>query len=76
LSGQRLERGAAALEKFLAEAPAENPVPRDAAHNRLGQIYEKLKDPAKARENFAAAVKLNPGNKEAAAGLARVGGGN
>lgn len=74
LSGQNLDRGAQAIEKFLAESPKDVQVPRDAAHNRLGQIYEKQKDAAKAREQFQAALKLNPGNKDAAAGLARVGG--
>jgi tetratricopeptide (TPR) repeat protein len=73
LSGLQLDRGAQALEKFIAQAPKEVQVPRDAAHNRLGQIYEKLKDAAKARENYSAALKINPENKEAAAGLARVG---
>jgi len=73
ISGQKLERGAEALRKFIAEVPKENPIPRDAAHNRLGQIYEKLKDNAKAKEQYAAAVKINPNNKDAAAGLARLG---
>ena len=74
LSGENLERGAQAIEKFLAESPKDDQFPRDAAHNRLGQIYEKQKDNAKAREQYQAALKLNPGNKDAAAGLARVGG--
>ncbi len=74
-SGQRLEQGAQALEKFLAEAPKDVPVPRDAAHNRLGQIFEKLGKTAEAREQFGAAVKMNPENADAKAGLGRVGGG-
>jgi tetratricopeptide (TPR) repeat protein len=73
VSGQKLERGAEALNKYLAEAPKDMRIPRDAAHNRLGQIYEKMSDKAKAKEQFAAALKINPDNKDAAAGLARVG---
>lgn len=72
VSGQKLERGAEALGRFIAEAPKDFPVPRDGAHNRLGQIYEKMSDKAKAKEHYAAAVKLNPNNKDAAAGLSRL----
>jgi tetratricopeptide (TPR) repeat protein len=74
ISGENLERGAQAIEKFLAESPKDDQFPRDAAHNRLGQIFEKQNNAAKAREQYQTALKLNPGNKDAAAGLARVGG--
>lgn len=72
ISGQKLERGAEALQKFIANQPKDNPIPRDAPHNRLGQIYEKLNDLPKAKEQFSAAVKINPNNKDAAASLARI----
>jgi tetratricopeptide (TPR) repeat protein len=71
LSGQKLEHGAEALEKYIAAKPT-LPIPPDAPHNRLGQIYEKLNQPAKARAEYEAALKINAQNKDAAAGLQRV----
>ena len=60
LSGQRLDVGAAALKEYLAHTPNDNQPPLWAAHWRLGQIFEKQGDPATARAEYEAALKLNP----------------
>jgi len=74
VSEKRLERSAEGLQKFLEGAPADVELPRDAAHSRLGQVYEKLGKKDEARTEFQAALKLNPGNEDARAGLARTSG--
>jgi tetratricopeptide (TPR) repeat protein len=60
LSGLRLDEGAAALKDYLTHTPNENQPPFWAAHWRLGQIFEKKGDPAAARAEYEAALKLNP----------------
>ncbi|MDD2763897.1 MAG: tetratricopeptide repeat protein [Opitutaceae bacterium] len=60
LSGLRLEQGEAALKECLAHTPDETQAPLWAARWRLGQIFEKKGDPASARAEYAAALKLNP----------------
>jgi tetratricopeptide (TPR) repeat protein len=60
LSGLRLDEGAAALKDYLAHTPNENQPPFWAAHWRLGQIFEQKGDPAAARAEYEAALKLNP----------------
>jgi len=60
LSGLRLDDGTASLKEYLAHTPDDNQPPLWAAHWRLGQIFEKKGDPAAARTEYAAALKLNP----------------
>jgi tetratricopeptide (TPR) repeat protein len=60
LSGLQLDEGAAALKEYLTHTPDDNQPPLWAAHWRLGQIFEKKGDPATARSEYEAALKLNP----------------
>ena len=60
MSGLRLDQGEAALKEYLSNTPDDNQAPLWAAHWRLGQILEKKGDPAAARSEFEAALKLNP----------------
>jgi len=60
LSGLRLDEGADSLKEYLTHTPDDNQPPLWAAHWRLGQIFEKKSDPAAARTEYAAALKLNP----------------
>jgi tetratricopeptide (TPR) repeat protein len=60
MSGQRLDQGEAALKEYLAHTPDDSDEPLWTAHWRLGQILEKKGDPAAARSEFEAALKLNP----------------
>lgn len=65
LSGKELERGAAALDQFLAgEPPTERPTWAD-AHWRKGQILARLGKKAEARAEHQVALKLDPGHKGA-----------
>lgn len=70
LSGQRLDRGEAALKAYIAGPPPENgPAPAN-AHYRLGLIYEKKGEKALAREEYRAALQLNPKYRDAQKALA------
>ena len=60
LSGLRLDEGVAALKEYLTHTPDDNQPALWAAHWRLGLIFEKKGDPAAARAEYAAALKLNP----------------
>lgn len=61
VSGQRLDDGAAALERFLAMGATRPGEPTLAnAHFRLGNIHEKRGDRARARAAYQAALALDP----------------
>lgn len=60
LSGQQLEEGIAALQKYLALPKAPNDPQNKNAYHRLGQIYAKLGKTAEAKAAFMAALKLDP----------------
>jgi tetratricopeptide (TPR) repeat protein len=71
-SGQRLDEGEAALRGYLGK-PVEPGQPSYAgAHWRLGMIAEKRGDRAGARREYEAALALDPAQKGAKDGLARV----
>ena len=65
ISGQRLDRAEAALRQFLA-APSTGNVPKpEAAHWRLGMVYEKGGKKDLARQEYQRSVAINPEFKEA-----------
>lgn len=68
-SGKHIDQGIAALEKSLTLPPVESFPGHAAAHVRLGQLYAKKSATAEARQHFEAALKLEPGNKDAEAAL-------
>jgi tetratricopeptide (TPR) repeat protein len=74
LTGQELERGAAALERYL-ELP-ERMLPQApgyvAGHWRLGQLRERQGDREGARAALEAALRLDPAFKPAAEALRRL----
>lgn len=70
LSGQQLERGEAALRRYLTRAPAANEPTLAAAHMRLGQILQRAGKTADARVELQEAVKLDPSLDEAKKSLA------
>jgi tetratricopeptide (TPR) repeat protein len=65
LSGQQLDRGEAALKKYLGYTPANGEPGIFAAHWRLGDIYAKKGDKTAARAEYEASLKLRPGFKPA-----------
>jgi tetratricopeptide (TPR) repeat protein len=71
-TGDQLDRGAAALTRYLAGARAPEDPPAANAHWRLGAIYERQGKRDLARAEYEAAVRLNPRLTDAAAALARV----
>lgn len=72
-SGRELDRGAQALERYLAaKPPAEMPSPAE-AHWQLGLVEEKRGNREAARRELEAAVKLDPSLKGASEALERLG---
>jgi tetratricopeptide (TPR) repeat protein len=69
-SGQNLDRGEQALKTYLANpTPERGPAPAH-VHYRLGTIYEKKGAPDLAREEYRAALQLNPRHRDAQKALA------
>jgi len=62
LSGEQLERGAAALERCLVLVPpaGEGMPTRASVHHRLGNILEKRGEVAAAKNHYATALRLQP----------------
>ncbi|MCD4819943.1 MAG: tetratricopeptide repeat protein [Candidatus Cloacimonetes bacterium] len=63
-SGQNLDRGVECMKSFLQSESNENNPPIDAAHWRLGMIYEKQGKLDLAEAEFKEAIKLNPDDKD------------
>lgn len=73
LSGQRLERGQAALESYILQPNRAANLPTVAhARLRLGEIFVKRGDPASARVQLDSALQLDPNLKEAAEALKKL----
>lgn len=60
ISGERLDRGVAALQKCLTLPPIQGQPPHTAVQWRLGNILEKKGDKPGARAAYEAALKLDP----------------
>jgi tetratricopeptide (TPR) repeat protein len=71
-SGQRLDRAKECLERYLTHAPTGDEPPLSGAHFRLGMIYEKKGDAARAREEYRKSLELDPSNAEVREALQRV----
>ncbi|MDI1250157.1 MAG: hypothetical protein PSV13_14940 [Lacunisphaera sp.] len=65
LSGQRVDAGMEALKKCLTLAPTPGAPGHDAAHWRMGNLWEKKGDKVAARAAYTAALALNPGFPQA-----------
>ena len=72
LSGEQLERGEAALRRYLTLTPRDNEPTLAVAHMRLGQLLQKRGDNARARLELQEALKLNPKLDEAKQSLAAI----
>jgi tetratricopeptide (TPR) repeat protein len=72
VSGERLERGAWALQAYLSRKPSEGGAPLATAHYWLGRIYEQEGKRDLARQAYADALRLDAGHPEARPALARV----
>jgi len=73
ISGQQLERGLLCLRKCLTLDP---PTPASPTHShvwqRIGNLHERLQRPAEARAAYETALKLDSGNTQASAALAKL----
>jgi tetratricopeptide (TPR) repeat protein len=65
ISGQRLDRAEAALQQFLTAPSAGNAPKPEAAHWRLGMVYEKAGKKDRARQEYQRSIAINPEFKEA-----------
>jgi len=72
IANANLPRGEEALRKYLAHTPKENEPKLADAHYWLGAIYEKQGKKTEAKQNYQAALKLNPDLKQATEALKRV----
>jgi tetratricopeptide (TPR) repeat protein len=59
-SGQRLERGIECLREYLGRELHQGVPGRDAAHWRLGMLYEKTEEYGRAMDEYRAAISMNP----------------
>lgn len=75
LKGQSDPNAEKLLKDYLQEAPVRsNFPPAWYAHYWLGRLYELQKDPAKAKDEYREALKLNPKFKRAQDSLKQLGG--
>jgi tetratricopeptide (TPR) repeat protein len=72
LSGQRLDRAEECLKRYLGSSPGPESAPLPNAHFRLGQVYEKKGDKARARAHYQQAVKMDPNLKDAREALKKL----
>jgi tetratricopeptide (TPR) repeat protein len=73
ISGLRLERGIACLQKACSLAsPAQSVFSKSNAWFCMGNIQERLKRVAEARNAYQTALRIDPNNKPAAGALARI----
>ena len=68
-TGQRLDRGEAALKEYLTHTPKDTQPSLAYAHYRLGNIYQKKDETDAARKEYQAALAIDPHLKPAADAL-------
>ncbi|HWM93679.1 MAG TPA: tetratricopeptide repeat protein [Thermoanaerobaculia bacterium] len=71
-SGQRLDRAEEVLKRYLAHYHQGDGPPLSGAHFRLGTVYEKKGDLARAREHYQKSLDLDPANQEVRTALERL----
>ena len=69
LSGERLDRGLAALHEYLEKEPQAN---HARTYTRIGNIIEKKGDKPGARAAYATALKIDPDFKQASEALSKL----
>ena len=71
-SGKKVERGVTALRHYLTGEPDEDMPSKASAHQRLGMLYEKLSRLDQAKQEYQAALRLDPDHKQAKASLRKL----
>lgn len=72
LSGQQVEPGIAALQRFLDAPPAPEETSRIQAQFRMGILLEKRGDSAAAKQAYRQTLELNPNHRPAQEALERL----
>lgn len=72
IANTNLSRGEETLKKYAGYTPKDNEPTLASTHYWLGMIFEKQGKKAEARQSYQAALKLNPGLKQAEDALKRV----
>lgn len=72
ITGQQLDRGEAALRRYITHVPTGREPPLSAARWRLGMICEQKREAPAARAEYEAALKLDPGFTPAQESLRRM----
>jgi tetratricopeptide (TPR) repeat protein len=73
LSNSRHADGESALKRFISMPRGENSPPPEAAHWRLGMLYEQMGRNADAKQQYRQALQRNPQHKESKAALKKLG---
>jgi tetratricopeptide (TPR) repeat protein len=75
LQGEKLPEAGRLLKEYSDEAPARSTYPKPwEVHYWMGKLYEAQKNPAGAKAEYQAALKLEPKYKQAQDALKRLGG--
>lgn len=72
-SNSRHADGENALKQFISMPRGENSPPLEAAHWRLGMLYEQMGRKADAKKQYLQAQQVNPKHKESKAALKKLG---
>ena len=72
LSGQQLDRAEKSMKDFLEASPNDRPTRLSSAHWRLGMIYEKQGHKDVAKQEYLAALALDPHNDNAKKALGKL----
>jgi len=72
-SNTRHADGERAFRRFISMPRDVDDPPLEAAHWRLGMLYEQMKRKADAKREYQRALQLNPGHKESKAALKKLG---
>jgi tetratricopeptide (TPR) repeat protein len=72
ISGERIDDGMVALKKCLALTPPPATPAHDAAHWRLGNLWEKKGDKTAAKASYQAALAVNPNFPQAIEALKKL----
>lgn len=73
LANTRHADGERAFRRFISMPRHADDPPLEAAHWRLGMLYEQMNRKAEAKQEYQRALQLNPGHKESKAALKKLG---
>jgi tetratricopeptide (TPR) repeat protein len=72
MSGKNLDRAAECLKTYMQHTPGEGEPSFAYAHFRLGQVFEKMGRLDAAKQEYSAALQVDPNHKDAKAALKKL----